>query len=82
MPKIPNPNVKYNNSESNITIHGQTFHAIQYETSAQYGNIAETLGLATVKNGYYYMFSYNAWPNNYNQYLPEAELFIHSIVIK
>jgi uncharacterized RDD family membrane protein YckC len=69
-------------SESNITIHGQTFHAIQYETSAQYGNIIETLGLATVKNGYFYMFSYNAWPNNYNQYLPEAEIFIHSIVIK
>lgn len=69
-------------NESNITIDGQTFHEIQYETSAQYGNVAETLGLATVKNGYYYMFSYNAWPYNYDQYLPQAEIFMNSIVIK
>ncbi|HSX09431.1 MAG TPA: RDD family protein [Candidatus Saccharimonadales bacterium] len=69
-------------NESNITIHGQTFHTIQYQLPAQNGYVPETLGLATIKNGYYYMFSYNAWTYNYNQYLPDAEIFIHSIVIK
>ncbi len=66
--------------QSDITLNGVQYHKVVYMNAVD-GNQYKNLQVWNLKNGKSYAFSYTAFPETYDQYLPQAQAMLDTVEI-